>query len=122
MDNKTRHHAPWRHSAVVLHAEVCKSLAHPIRLVIIDLLNKREQTVSELGQALHLPKANVSQHLGVLRQQGLVDVERAGRFLRCRLTSAKIPKACALMREVLLEQLEKKNALVRMPEGRRSIA
>lgn len=119
MKQHTRTQDPWRHPAVVLHADVCQSLAHPIRLVIIDLLTKKEQTVSELGRILRLPKANVSQHLSVLRRQGVVDVQRVGRFLRCRLTSAKIPQACALMRDVLLEQLEKKNALVRRPQGRR---
>ncbi|TAJ29087.1 MAG: ArsR family transcriptional regulator [Nitrospirae bacterium] len=61
-----------------LHAEVCKIFSHPKRLRIIETLRDKELTVSEVVVRLKLPKANVSQHLAVLRQKKVVVTRREG--------------------------------------------
>jgi ArsR family transcriptional regulator len=88
-----------------LHASVCKGLADPKRLLIINALRGGERSVSELCEELELPQANVSQHLAVLRDKGLVDVRKDGQWAFYRLSSPKITQAMDLLREVMSEQL-----------------
>ena len=88
-----------------LHAEICKTLASPARLRIIAALKDGELAAGEIARALEIPKANVSQHLAVMRRKGIVQARRQGLNIFYRLTSPKVTSACELMREVLLEQL-----------------
>ena len=88
-----------------LHASVCKGLADPKRLLIIDALRDGELSVSGICDVLDLPQANVSQHLGILRDKGLVRTRRDGQYVYYSLTSQKIIEAMDLLREVMNEQL-----------------
>jgi DNA-binding transcriptional ArsR family regulator len=91
---------------LVLHAEICKTLANPKRLEILNALQAGEVSVADLVRRLQLPKANVSQHLAVLRSRGVVSARRQGLNVYYRVASPKIIRACNLMREVLTEQLK----------------
>jgi DNA-binding transcriptional ArsR family regulator len=59
--------------------DVLDVLASPQRRDILDLLRDGEQSVSELIEALHLSQPNVSKHLRVLRDAGMVTVRPDGR-------------------------------------------
>lgn len=62
-----------------LEARLFQTLASPVRLRILELLRASgSMTVGEIYQRLGLAPANASQHLGVLRAQGLVIRRRAG--------------------------------------------
>jgi DNA-binding transcriptional ArsR family regulator len=87
-----------------LHAHVCKGLGDPKRLMIIDALRNGEVTVTDLVDSLGIPQANVSQHLAVLRDKGLVTFRRDGQWAHYSLTSDKIIQAVDLLREVMAEQ------------------
>lgn len=95
-----------------LHAEVCRTLGHPVRLQIIYLLGEAERTPGELSSLLGVTPANLSQHLAVLRKAGLVAAEREGLKLRYRLASRAIGQACGLMRQVLFERLRQEARLL----------
>lgn len=97
----------------VLHAAICQTLANPKRLEIIDRLRDGEMPVSELAEAMGIGQANLSQHLAVMRQKGIVTPRREGLSVYYRLSNPKIIKACDLMRQVLLEHLEAGAALAR---------
>ena len=88
-----------------MHAEVCKSMANPTRLKIINLLREGEKSVEELRERLRLPKANLSQHLSILRQRRIVTTRRAGLNIYYKCANPKMLKACEILREVLMEQL-----------------
>ena len=96
-----------------MHAEVCKSMANPRRLKIISLLREGEKSVEELRGKLKLPKANLSQHLSVLRQRRIVSTRREGLNIYYKVANPKMIKACDLLREVLLEQLREGQQLIR---------
>jgi ArsR family transcriptional regulator, virulence genes transcriptional regulator len=97
-----------------LQAQLCKTLANPKRLEILDVLKTAgEITVNALAKALDIPKANTSQHLSVLRQAGVVQSRRDGINIYYRLRSDRISEACALTRQILLERLEEHMALVK---------
>ena len=88
-----------------LHASVCKGLADPKRLLILNALRDGERSVTDLVDELDIPQANVSQHLAVLRDRGLVTGRRDGQWVYYSLTSHKIVDAMDLLREVMNEQL-----------------
>ncbi len=88
-----------------LHASVCKGLADPKRLLILNSLRDGELSVSEICGEVGLPQANVSQHLAVLRDRGLVATRRDGQFVFYRVASDKIIQALDLLREVMTEQV-----------------
>ena len=96
-----------------LHASICHTLANPKRLEIIDKLRIGELSVTQLAEALEISQSNLSQHLSVMRQRGIVTTRREGLNVFYRLSNSKITQACDLMRQVLLENLESDIALVR---------
>jgi DNA-binding transcriptional ArsR family regulator len=96
-----------------LHASICHTLSNPKRLEIIDKLRASELSVTALAEALEISQANLSQHLAIMRQKGIVTTRRDGLNVFYKLSNPKIVKACDLMRQVLLEHLETGAKLVR---------
>ena len=88
-----------------MHASVCKGRADPKRLLILNALRDGERSVSEICDAVDLPQANVSQHLAVLREKGLVTARKDGQWVYYSMSSPKIMQALDLLREVMSEQL-----------------
>jgi len=96
-----------------LHASICHTLANPKRLEIIDQLRSGEMSVTELAEALGISQSNLSQHLALMRQRGIVTTRRKGLNVFYKLSNPKIIQACDLMRQVLLEHLETAAELAR---------
>ena len=88
-----------------LHASVCKGLADPKRLLILDALRSGEKSVSEICELADLPQSNVSQHLAVLREKGLVVTRRDGQRVFYAVSSDKINRALDLLLEVMRDQV-----------------
>jgi DNA-binding transcriptional ArsR family regulator len=95
-----------------LQSEVCKTLASAKRLEIINALKDGEKTVGELVDILGVPKANVSQHLAVMRHKGILKSRRDGVNIYYRIANPKVVQACVLMREVLTEQMKERSKLI----------
>lgn len=94
-----------------LQSEVCKTLASPKRIEILNALKDGEKTVSELVEILDVPKANVSQHLAVMRYKGILTSRREGLNMYYSVSNRKVIEACLLMKEVLMEQMKEKGRL-----------
>ncbi|MFC1978979.1 ArsR/SmtB family transcription factor [Chloroflexota bacterium] len=90
-----------------LHAEFCKTLADANRLLIINELSKGELSVGEIIKRLGLKQSNVSKHLAVMRERGLVSRRRDGATAYYSLSDHRISEAIGLLREIHAEQLEK---------------
>lgn len=60
-------------------AECLKTLAHPCRLRMVQMLLLGEYTVGELAEACDIPSHMASEHLGRMRDRGLLSSERRGR-------------------------------------------
>ncbi len=95
-----------------LHASVCKIMASPKRLKLINTLQDKEMTVSELVNLTGMGKVNVSQHLAVLREKGIVTARRDGMHIYYKLTNLKVLQACELMREVLFDQMKEQHHVI----------
>ena len=94
------------HELNQLHASVCKGLADPKRLLIINVLRNGEMSVGEICEELDLPQANVSQHLAIMRERGLVNARKDGQFVFYSLTTMKIVEAVDLLRQVMAMHFE----------------
>jgi len=90
-----------------MQCEICKALAHPLRLAIVDRLSGREAAAADLIAGLEISKANLSKHMSLLVHSGIVEPRRDGRQIFYRLTDPEIHQACAIMRSILYRRLKK---------------
>jgi len=67
-----------------------KSISHPIRLKILCLLQDSEMTVGDLHKAVETTSANVSQHLAILRHQGIIDYRKDANFIYNRISDERV--------------------------------
>src|SRR5512135_2912449 len=95
-----------------LQADICKIFSNAKRMEIINVLKDKERSASDLIEETGLSKANLSQHMSVLRSKGVVLARREGLNIFYRISNPKIIEACNLMREVLLDQLQEKGKMV----------
>ena len=95
-----------------LQADICKIFSNAKRLEIINALKDKEMSASALIERTGLSKANLSQHMSILKSKGVVLTRREGVNIYYRISNPKIIQACDLMREVLLEQLQEKGKMV----------
>jgi ArsR family transcriptional regulator len=86
-------------------ANLCKAFANPTRLQLISMLEESDCWASELQQGLEISKANLSQHLSILKAAGIVQTRRDGKQLFCRLAMPEVRKATALFRTMLKAQM-----------------
>ncbi|MBI1349688.1 MAG: metalloregulator ArsR/SmtB family transcription factor [Actinomycetales bacterium] len=94
-----------------LHARLCKAIADPKRLMIINVLRDGPMTVGELAVDLELSQSNTSQHLAILRERGVVEANKDGLNVYYSLTNKKVVKAIDMLREVLVDQLDDQSRL-----------
>lgn len=95
-----------------LKAELFRTLGHPARIRLLEVLGTGERTVGELQEALELDSSSVSQHLTVLRRQGLLESYKVGTTVRCRVKDPRALGLLALARELLMANLEDSRALL----------
>lgn len=87
------------------HARICKALADPKRLLIINELRNGPRSVNEISTALGISQSNASQHLAILRDRGIVAAERVGSNIFYAMRSPKIQQAIELLRQFMSEDL-----------------
>lgn len=68
-----------------VRARIIKAMAHPVRLMIIDVLKRGECPFSKLFQLFELDKSTVSKHLLVLKESGIVSSRKEGMDMIYRL-------------------------------------
>ena len=96
-----------------IHSEVCKTLANPIRLMILALLAKREMSVGEIVEVIGVNLSNISQHLATLRAKNIVKTRKEGQNVFYRLVDRRLIEACNIIRSVLLEDMKQRGKLAK---------
>lgn len=71
-------------------AECLKTLAHPHRLRMVQLLIQGEYTVGELAEKCDIPAHMASEHLGKMKDRGLLAAERRGRCIYYRVAESHL--------------------------------
>lgn len=92
-------------------AVICKAFAHPTRLHLLDLLGRGERGVGKLQDELGISKANMSQHLAILKSAGVVVTRRTGKQVFAALAIPEVKQACRLIHQVLRTQIRKQHRL-----------
>jgi len=96
-----------------LHADFCKTLSDANRLLIITELAKGEASVNELVRRLGLQQSNLSKHLGLMREQSLVEFRKEGTTIYYRLSDLRVYQAIRLLIDAQADLIERRGALAR---------
>ena len=76
--------------------DLLKALAHPLRLTILEYIDQnKEINVNKIYNALQLEQSITSQHLRIMRQSGLLDTHRDGKFIYYSINYDKLAEARA---------------------------
>ena len=75
-----------------------KSVAHPVRLRILDLLTDGEYTVGELAELCEVEQSTASDHLGRLRDRGILSQNRRGRHVYYEISAHAVNGIVSCMR------------------------
>ncbi len=84
-----------------LKAEFFKTLGHPVRIRVLELLSERDHAVSEMLAEVDVEAAHLSQQLAVLRRSNLVVARREGSAVFYSLTSPEVVDLLAVARTIL---------------------
>jgi DNA-binding transcriptional ArsR family regulator len=96
----------------LLHAKLCQGLADPKRILILYCLSEGALQVNELVETLKMPQPTVSHHLKILRNRGMVKVERIGTSACYSLADQRVIQALDLLREMLADQVAQQTAIL----------
>lgn len=94
------------------HAEMCKVFSHPKRLELINTLRDKEMSAGELGEKLGLAKANLSQHLTMMKERHILISRRDGNIIFYRIANIKLLQAFDILREILFEHIRQDAVLI----------
>lgn len=81
-------------------AKAIKSMAHPLRLKILCLLGDQEVSVQDIVEHVGTSQSNISQHLAILRDKGVLATRKEANFVYYRINDPRTLKLVGLMREV----------------------
>ena len=95
-----------------IQAGLCKAMSHPLRQQIVHILRDGPMTVRAICERIEQPQASVSRHLSVLRNERILTTERNSQHVSYRIANMKMVEICDLMREVLLEQVQKQSDMI----------
>ena len=103
---------PLSDEVVELIARRLRVIADPTRIKLLDRLRATEATVQELTDAVGSTQQNVSKHLGVLADAGIVARRRQGSFMRYRVIDESVYRLCEEICGSVARQLDDLQALL----------
>lgn len=95
-----------------LKAEFFKTLGHPARIRVLEILREGEASVSELIPQVGLEPSHLSQQLGVLRRAGVVSARKDGASVRYSVTDPRIFDLLETARSILSTSLKETSSLL----------
>ena len=88
---------PLPEPLVELIAERFRVIAEPMRIRLLDALRDEPMTINELSERLGASQQNVSKHVGVLAQAGIVARVKDGNRVRCSIVDESVFELCELV-------------------------
>lgn len=95
-----------------IKAELFRTLGHPVRIRVLELLQDGPKPVRELLAEIEVEASNLSQQLAVLRRAGLVTSSRDGALVVYALSNADVAALLATARRILGEMLSDRDGLL----------
>ena len=81
------------------NAQILKALAHPTRLHLLDLIREQRPCVKAMEAILGVAQPNISQHLSLLRNIGIVSAEREGNLVCYQISNQTVLKILDAIKE-----------------------
>jgi len=95
-----------------IKADFFRTLGHPVRVRVLELLKEGELTVGKLQAELEIDSSGASQHLGAMRRQGLLESRREGTSVFYRVRDPRIFQLLETARQLIGSYLEETQALI----------
>lgn len=99
-------------SRLEARASIIKAMAHPTRLMIIEELSVREHCVCELTDMVGADMSTVSKHLLVLKNAGIVEIEKRGQMVFYKLKCPNVLKFISCIETVIHDRAKTQMSLV----------
>jgi DNA-binding transcriptional ArsR family regulator len=96
-----------------LKADVIQAVAHPIRVAILETLGDGELCVCDIARIVGAQRSNVSRHLGVMLQAGVVEFRKDGLKMIYSLATPCIQGFLECVTNVVRERARESSALLR---------
>ena len=93
-------------------AEIAKAIAHPLRIAVVNFLKDGEQCVCDIAQHVGSERSNVSRHLSVMVNAGLLEYRKEGLKVIYRLKCACIVDFFSCVSRVLKQQVKDNKRLL----------
>lgn len=90
----------------------CSIFSNSHRIRVLFALKDSERTVTELSEIVGISLQNLSQHLRVMRDKGCLTTRKEGKSVYYRIANPKFVEGAMLIREGIMEELEKQSKLV----------
>jgi DNA-binding transcriptional ArsR family regulator len=103
---------PLPEALIELIAQRFRVIGEPMRIRLLDALRDGPMTVNELADRLGASQQNVSKHVGVLAQAGIVAREKEGNRVRCSIADESIFRLCELVCGGLRKQVAELDELL----------
>ena len=103
---------PLPEALVELIAQRFRVIGEPMRIRLLDALRDGPSTINELTEALGASQQNVSKHIGVLAQAGIVGREKDGTRVRCFIADESVFALCELVCGGLRQQVTELDQLL----------
>ncbi len=87
------------------NAHIYKILSHHKRLEILNLLKDKELSVEEILKAVKILKSNLSQHLAILRHNGLVKTRKDGLSVHYKIVDKRIIEPCKILHKLRIKHI-----------------
>ncbi len=94
-------------------AEIAKAIAHPLRIAVVNFLKDGEQCVCDIAEHVGSERSNVSRHLLVMLNAGLLEYRKEGLKVIYRLKCACIVDFFSCVSSVLKQQAEDSEKLLK---------
>lgn len=93
----------------ILQADICKALAHPTRIEILNLLRDGERCVCEIFPELKVEQPNVSRHLSILKKEGILSSRKDGLKVIYRVNDDRIFQILDIITDMLRQHWKERN-------------
>lgn len=99
---------------IKLTAEFFKTLSHPVRIKILHSLENGELCVCDIITQVNIEQSNLSQHLGVMKKQGIIDSRKDGQKVIYRIVYRSVMDVVGAAEKTLSEQLTTNQVILKL--------
>lgn len=89
-----------------MYVKIFKALAHPIRIKIVIMLMKQPLCVCKLNENIEFSQSNLSQHLKILKDAGILKSEKQGLKIIYSVKDEEVKNFLIVAQKIIKNQVE----------------